>query len=283
MKFIYAWAICLLGQIAALSAAYGSNSASSITLAPHQAVYDISLNELRSGTGVSQLRGRLVFEMTGSVCEGYTVNMRFVTRITDLQGSEKVTDLRASSWEHGKSNLFRFNSSHYLNQKLDQATSGDARRINNKAAVEIRLKQPKPTKLKTSPNVMFPTQHIVRIIESALAGKTHLHADVYDGSELGEKVYQTTTIIGKKVTSSNNKNTGKIKNINKLRDLKSWPVAISYFSPDRERSIPDYQIGFRLFANGVSRNLLIDYGDFSIKGALKTIKFHEPAECKTSE
>lgn len=251
-----------------------------IKLAPHRAIYEMSLDDLRSGTSVASLQGRLVFEISGSSCDGYTINMRFVTRITDVQGSEKITDLRASSWEQGLGERFRFNSSHYLNQRLDQVTSGDAKRLKNNGPVKIKIDRPKESKLELSSDVLFPTQHIINIIEAAQQKKGHLHADVYDGSEQGLKVYATTTIIGREFKPVENKTLSQIENSAKLHKLASWPVAISYFNKDSKASTPAYQIGFRLFANGVSRKLLIDYGDFSIKGVLKEIEFYQEAKCE---
>jgi hypothetical protein len=41
----------------------------------------------------------------------------------------------------------------------------------------------------------------------------------------------------------------------------------------------EYELSFRLFANGVSRDLLINYGDILIHGELTRLDFHEPASC----
>ena len=42
---------------------------------------------------------------------------------------------------------------------------------------------------------------------------------------------------------------------------------------------PSYQIDFRLYANGVSRELLIDYGDFSIHGTLSKLDYLKAEAC----
>ena len=46
---------------------------------------------------------------------------------------------------------------------------------------------------------MFPTEHVRRIIAAARDGKTLLQVAVYDGSDTGEKIYDTLTIIGKAI------------------------------------------------------------------------------------
>ena len=49
---------------------------------------------------------------------------------------------------------------------------------------------------------------------------------------------------------------------------------------DQKDALPVYELSFLFLENGVSRNLLIDYGDFAIQGDLKEIDFFEPAKCE---
>jgi hypothetical protein len=59
----------------------------------------------------------------------------------------------------------------------------------------------------------------------------------------------------------------------------SWPVSIGYFEAKGGDLTPSYQIDFRLYANGVSRELLIDYGDFSIHGTLSKLEYLKADPC----
>ena len=65
-----------------------------------------------------------------------------------------------------------------------------------------------------------------------------------------------------------------------LAGLVSWPVSIGYFESKAGDLTPSYQIDFRLYANGVSRELLIDYGDFSVHGTLTSLEYLKAAECR---
>ena len=87
-------------------------------LSPHRAIYEMTLDEARSASGVTGIDGRMVFEFTGSPCDGYSLNMRMVTQMTDAQGQTNLTDLRSSTWEQGDRKKFRFQSAQYLNDKL---------------------------------------------------------------------------------------------------------------------------------------------------------------------
>ena len=122
----------LLGVALPLMALWSAPSAHAagegIALAPHRAVYEMTLVEARGGAGVTQVTGRMVYELTGSACEGYTQNMRFVTNMTNQDGAAVISDLRSSSWEDASGKRFRFNSSQFRDDKATEATAGDATR-----------------------------------------------------------------------------------------------------------------------------------------------------------
>ena len=253
-----------------------------IVLSPHRAVYDMTLATSRGGTGVTAVSGRMVYELTGSPCEGYTQNMRFVTQMTNQGGSTVVTDLRSSSWEEASGKRFRFNSSQFRDEKATEVTAGDAARANTADDVKVELTKPAKKGLSLSSGVYFPVQHSIALLKAAKAGKTTFRADLYDGSEKGEKVYDTVSFIGKGVPPGGNRKFPTVKNADQLDKLAAWPVSIGYFEPgsDKTDAVPVYELTFLFFEDGVSRKLFIDYGEFAINGELTEITFHEPTKCE---
>jgi EipB-like len=250
-------------------------------LAPHRAIYEMTLQEARSASGLTGIDGRMVFEFTGSPCDGYSLNMRMVTQMTDSQGQTNLTDLRSSTWEQGDGKKFRFQSAQYLNDKLGDVTMGRAVRAEPSEPVKVKLSQPSRDEIDLSGQIFFPTQHSIALIEKALEGKAVFQAKIYDGSEKGRKVYATTAFIGAKVQPG--ADTGKLEAAaeeKKLHELPSWPVSIGYFEPTTGDLTPSYQIDFRLYENGVSRELLIDYGDFSIHGKLTSLEYLKAKACE---
>jgi hypothetical protein len=135
--------------------------------------------------------------------------------------------------------------------------------------------------MELKPNVFFPIQHSIALLDAAARGETVFQADLYDGSEKGEKVYATTAYIGRSRPAGFNKQLARAKNADPLDGLKSWPVSISYFDPGSQKAdtVPSYELAFLYFENGVSRRLYIDYGDFAIRGSLKEITFFESGKC----
>jgi len=249
-------------------------------LVAHRAIYEMTLDDARTASGITGIDGRMVFEFTGSECDGYSLNMRMVTQMTDSQGQTNLTDLRSSTWEQGDGQKFRFQSAQYLNDKLGDVTMGRAVRESPNQAVKVRLSQPSHAELDLSGQVLFPTQHSLALIDAARAGQSLFQARIYDGSEKGRKVYDTTAFIGSKVEAGSDAD--KLEPAAKekgLGELASWPVSIGYFEPKGGDLTPSYQIDFRLYENGVSRELRIDYGDFSIHGTLSALEYLKPTEC----
>lgn len=252
-------------------------------LAPHRASYEIALADSRGGSGVTELSGRMVYELTGSACQGYTQSMRFVTRMTNQEGATSLTDMRSSSWEDAVAKAFRFNSSQYKDTRLEETTDGDAARSAPGGEVKVLITKPSRKAMSLKANTFFPVQHSRALLTAARKGAQFFVADLYDGSEKGEKVFSTASFIGHPKPVGYNRNLPEAKNGGRLDGLKSWPVSISYFEEggNTKDAVPAYELAFLYFENGVSRRLFIDYGDFAVRGTLQSLEFLEPAKCKS--
>ena len=275
----------MVGIIATTAVSTGEaaplKAAETIVMAPHRAVYDLVLEKTRAGSSVTDVTGRMVYELTGSACEGYTQNMRFVTRMINQDGQAQLTDIRSSSWEEGHGQRLRFNTSQIKDEAQPELTTGDAARAPS-SEIQVELSKPQKKAVPLGKGVMFPMQHSKHLLEAAARGDSILQADLYDGSDQGEKVYATTTVIGRPNPLGASKETSALQNAEQLDQVPSWPVSISYFEPGAETkdAIPVYELSFRFYANGVSQKLLIDYGEFAIRGGLSKIEFLEPSKCE---
>jgi expansin (peptidoglycan-binding protein) len=106
---------------------------------------------------------------------------------------------------------------------------------------------------------------------------------LYDGSDNGEKVYSTTTLIGRPIAPDAKVPTDAAAGQPALKGLTRWPVTISYFDrndPKREEQTPVYAITFELYENGISRALQLDYDDFVIAGDMSQLEIKDAPACK---
>lgn len=253
-----------------------------VGLAPHRAVYEIALDKAKAGAGVSELSGRMVHELTGSTCDGYTQTMRFVTRMTNPDGESSLSDLRSTTIEDQGAHSFKFSSSQFRDDQQTEGTAGGATRGDGVAATKVELTQPSKQAFDVPASALFPVQHSLALLDAARAGRSIFAADLYDGSEKGDKVYATTAVIGGRQAPGRHPAMADVKNADKLDVLPAWPVSLSYFDKkgDKADAAPAYELAFLFFENGVSQRLYIDYGDFSIRGTLKDLVFLDTPPCK---
>jgi EipB-like len=251
--------------------------AEGMPLAPHRAAYELSLMSVR-GKGVSSASGRIGIEFTGSACEGYATNFRQATQISDGEGQSRISDMRSTTFEGGDGKSLKFKSESRVNERTTQQTDGAAERAGD-GGLSIDLRQPKPAKIDVDGVAIFPTDHMLRLIAAAKAGDRLLEIRVFDGSDGGEKVYDTTALIGALVPATGRAVEQPSEQAG-LKDMARWPVSISYFEPGQGERTPVYVLTFDMFENGVSGALKLDFGEFSLKGELKRLEMLKPAECK---
>jgi hypothetical protein len=245
-----------------------------VQMAAHRATYDLSLADRDGGKGVETARGRIVFEFTGSACEGYTQNFRQVTELSGGDIGTRLSDMRSSTFEEGDGSALRFNTETRVSGGKNEAADGVAERKDGKVAVT--LKKPQPGKASLS-EAVFPTAQIKMIVEAAREGRPTVSVKVFDGSEQGKKAYDTFTVIGKQADGGAAvEDTLKAAGWDKLP---RWPVSVSYFEEGGDASQPLYVISFELLENGVSRKLKLDYGDFGLNGTLTRLDVIKAAPC----
>lgn len=250
-------------------------------LAPHRAIYDLSLAYTRGNSQVEAVRGRILYDFDGNACSGYSLDFRQVSVVDNGEGKVSTSDLRSTTWEGADAKSFTFKSQNFLNDDLVDAVDGRADR--RAKVMAVSLQKPQRRKLRIGPEVVFPTQHMVRAIEAGRAGKTILSFPVYDGSDTGDKVFNTLTIVGKKVAPGSRVADDAAGKERELAAMPRWPVTISYFAKDKPpqsgEQTPDYAISFDLYENGISRALMLDYNDFVVRGTMASLELKQPKPC----
>jgi len=277
----------LLLTMAAFAAGSGcaagqATAAASAGFLPHQALYDLSLVKSRGSASIDSARGRILYNFSGSACEGYTSEFRQVSELNSGEGKVTLSDLRSTSWEDAAGKSYRFKIDTRMNDAESSPVDGIAERTGDH--ITVKLKQPEAKTFTLDGSTVFPTEQIRRIIAAAKEGKSLLELTVYDGSDNGEKVYNTLTVIGQPIpgdraTASPDPSTTN----DAMKSLTRWPVTVSYYDRDAKskdgEQTPVYAMSFELFENGVSRALVLDYNDFVISGALGKFDVRDSKPC----
>lgn len=246
-------------------------AAPSVMLAPHRAVYDLQLDKADDKTGISGLKGRMVYEFNGSACEGYTTNFRFVTQIDMEEQPQRLTDQQTATFETGDGQEFRFVNKTFVDQDLIKEVRGNARM--QASHLLVKLTQPSNADLELA-KTSFPTRYLSEIISKAEKGEKFYQTSIFDGSEDANRVVATTVMLGKE----QNKQDDDYKSLGGMAKDKYWPVTIAYFDDkENQDGLPIYRIKFKLYRNGVTRDLFMDYGDFSMRGKLVKLDLYKNA------
>jgi hypothetical protein len=281
------WVLFIAGIGAAGVALHGlalaASPADHVFLAPHRAIYDLKLSKSHGSRGIEAVRGRILYDFSGNACEGYQLQFRQVSELNSGEGPAALSDLRSTTWEDGDAKKFRFNSENLFNDRRTDFVDGHAER--SKKTVAVSLVKPKEKSFTVTAGAVFPTEHMRRIIAAAREGKSVLEFPVYDGSESGEKLFNTLTVIGRPIPPGEKTPNDAAAKIPALAKLTRWPVTISYFekkdatAEQTGEQTPVYSIGFELYENGISRALVLEYTDFTISGEMTSLQLKDVKPC----
>jgi len=244
-------------------------------LLPHRAVYDLKLKDASDRSGIEGLNGRMVYEFTGSACTGFTTNFRFVTRINTGEDT-RLTDQQTTTFEDTEKGEFRFETKSFTDEQLDKEVSGAAMEADSKVKVAIDLPDPREVELTAS---AFPTEHMLEVIRNARNGNRFFEARIFDGSENGDQSMITNTVIGPQ-QQPQKEDAGDAAKAGEFADAAYWPVSIAYFNDGGSGdTTPVYSMSFKLYDNGITRDLTMDYGDFVLSGSLSRLDLLDKPNC----
>jgi hypothetical protein len=239
-------------------------------LASHQAVYDLKLEEATASGGIDTVRGRIVLRVEQQ-CDGLIMNQRMVLEIVNADGNVIVSDYLLSTWEDNKGEGMRFDMSNSLNGRSIEQFSGVAERSEDNAIVSFSI--PEHEDIELPSNTMFPAEHTRKILEAAAAGQKLLSAKVYDGNG-AEGLTDTLAVMGKRKTLTEAK--GVLKSLDQQN---YFPLQLSFFDLREQKSEPDYEIGMKMFENGIATDLHLKYHDFTLKGAVTKLEILSTEKC----
>lgn len=257
-----------------------SMSAHAATLASHRAIYDLSTTRLDSGSGYSSIEGRLAYELTGTACDGWAVTYRIANRYVQAEKGTQVLDTQLTTWESGDGLEMNLSQKQFVEGNLDSEEKLKVKREKANQEAKGQMSKPKELEFTLPSEALFPSTHQLHLLNAAKKGVTRDSSIVFDGSD-GEKTYKAISFIGKMRApgsfapdKDNNETTP-------LRSLPSWPVTISYFPTDDDNvEKPVYQASFNMYENGVSTDLVLDYGSYALKGKLTKLDILKTDACE---
>jgi hypothetical protein len=249
-------------------------SADRVVLVPHRAVYDLVLDGGKASKNVESARGRIAFDFTGDACDGYALSFRQVTQLQSGEGGPRVIDARTTSFEAGDGASYRFKTESSASGTPTETVDGIATRKDG--GYEVKLTVPKPETHREAVAALFPNAQMKAVIQAARAGQATLNVRLYDGANGGKDVYETLSVIGRKIEAKPSETPLQRP---EFESLARWPVTMSYFKVGSGETTPSYTISFELYENGVTGAVRLDYGSFALRGTLTRLDLLPQAAC----
>jgi hypothetical protein len=255
--------------------------ANSANLAAHRAYYTLEAARVNKDSGLVSVSGRLAYEIKGSDCEGYAVSYRIANRFNRGEGSEtQESDFRFSSFETGDSLSLDVQQSQFMDgtPKSKSRTKLNKPAKDQAAAGEISGDEAKSFTL--TADVFLPTEFQKHIVDAAMKGTTRDTSVVYEDTN-SDVAMRAISFIGSRKTGLKLTDVSGDLTADALAKLAYWPVTTSYYAVDASGDAePSYQASFNLLENGISTDLVLDYGSYAMKGQLNKIELFKTDACK---
>lgn len=250
-----------------------------IVIAPHHAVYKVKTAALKNGSSISGVNGRLEFEWR-DVCDGWAIQQHTQLHFSYVDDDDQSFSSAELSWESKDGKKYQFNSSRTMSGQEADSYKGKA--VQNKnGSVTVNYTLPKDSKVELPAGTLFPSAHTLLLLKKAAAqnmtGEKLFMVRVFDGSDdMG--VNEISAFLFPPRADDVELN-DKIKD-DPLVKAPGWPVHLAFFKPGTENGgEPDYEMDLILLANGVAKQIRIDYGDYAVLAVLEAIKPIEARGC----
>jgi hypothetical protein len=264
--------LAVLGISAALAGTAGA-----VDVAPHRAVYSMSLATAKQDSGVVGVDGTMSFQW-GETCDSWTVEQRYKMKMRYAEDSEVELTSSFVTVEAKNGLDYRFWERKLKDGEPDEEVRGHASLAGPGLGGTAEFTKPEAKTINLAPGVLFPTAHTILLIERAAAGDNFVARKVLDGASEDNAV-DVTAVIGGPLTAEASAAEARLKS--PLLARPSWRARLAFFPPDGtpDTDKPDYEIGMRLLDNGVSRDMLLDYGDFAVRAVLDEIEALPKPSC----
>lgn len=250
-----------------------ADPAAAAGIAPHRAVYELSLGRGSTGGSVADISGIMEFEWADA-CDGWAVSQRSAMTFLYHSGEEVDLGWSLTSWEAKDGTRYRFFMRQVENGQPIDELRGDAHLDGKGEGGVADYNLPEQRTVVLPPGTMFPTAHSLALLDWVEAGGRSLWSFVFDGSDR-EGLFGVNAVVMRRFDAEK----ASPARSPLLTAAPSWRVRMAFFGKGPEATTPEHEQSLRLHANGVVEELLLDYGDFSVEGSLTRLETLPDPSC----
>ena len=242
-------------------------------LASHCGIYTLMLDRARENAAIVDVSGAMLFELIDA-CESWASRQRFTMTLRNREGTELETGSDYATLESMDGRNLRFSLTQVTQGAVRSRVAGQAELTADGSGV-ARYSEPEVKELPIPPGTLLPNTHTIAALNAARAGQRLLVAPIFDGTT-ADGAQQTTTVL------SPWQGPQPVPEAPSLSTLGSSRMRIAFFEPDGEQAggarTPSYEVSLRYFENGVADDMIMDFGDFTVRAKLVRLE-EAPGGC----
>lgn len=257
-----------------------------VALAPHKALYDVELIGSKTGSQIINIRGKMFFEWKPS-CEGWITNHRFTLSYDYADSPSLTINSDFSTFENFDGKTLGFFSRRRKDGEVYEELRGKAMIDKAGVAGSARYTIPDGLTFDLPAGLMFPTAHTAALVKKAREGAKFFKVTTFDGSD-EEGPVEINSFIGAKFAKGE---APKLKRDSSFKPVASspidqsllgpgWKVRMAFFPTLTPDSQSDYELTMNFHENGVISDMIIEYGDFSVRQKLVALEKVNAESCK---
>ncbi len=254
----------------------GTAAAAPGSFVPYRALYDVALKSAARDSAVADVVGKIDEEWSES-CEGWTMQQRTALEIA-IGGEASVRLLaNVATWESRDGLTYRFSVRNQSSDQDDERIEGMARLSGRGKAGTARFEAPKRRRMKLPAGTIFPTAHTNAVLAAAKDAPVTVNRLVFDGLS-GDGLFDVSAVLsraerpgaqpGAKVPAP-------------LAGLRAWPAQIAFYAHGGTDAVPDHEVGLKLYENGVTDQMILDFGPFTVRATIKALELSPRPTCRS--
>jgi len=254
--------------LAAAGAAFAlllAGPAMAAEIMPHRALYSMTLGRAAGDGGVTGATGTMAYQW-GETCDGWTIEQRYRLKMGYSESPDVTIASNFVTWESKDGLHYRFNQRETKNGSDEDEIRGEAKLDGADKGGTAAFEKPAGKTFALPVGTLFPSAHTILLIDKAQAGENFVSRHVFDGAT-AENAVLVSAVIGPKVEPD-----AESAKKSPLLNRPGWRVRLAFFPADPKAEKPDYELGMLLLDNGVSRDMVIDYGEYAIHAKLDDIE-----------
>ena len=239
---------------------------------PHRAAYDMTLARVESGSGIINVDGKMLVEVSES-CDGWTVAHHSSFQVISSRRPPVRFVNDVTTWESKDGLNYRFVVKNRINGQTERFEGG-ARlgAAGGTGVAEFTLPEPKTVRLPTG--TVFPIAHARALVEAARRGDQVYSRRMFDGLS-AEGPVEINVVIGKATKPRHVSKPG----LAPVSGQRSWRIHLAFFQAASSKAEPDHEVSLRFYENGIEDDLLLNFQEFKLRARAQKIEALARASC----